>query len=156
MPDGMGTMTASLWSRLNGTRFWRVVWPWVSGAGILVVLFNILAGMLLPLSPAIGQPLPVSVVPSFPSLRLIVCTVGGMVVLDENGAPVKDEKAATGGICAFCLSALHGGFGLPAAPIAIRLPRMVLLSAPLPPQTARPVRFRLTGAVSARAPPVPA
>lgn len=84
----------------------RFVAAW---AGLFLLLFNVVAGGALatqaPLNFGDGD-------------HLIVCTAGGMAVIDRNGTPVAPEHAGLNGFCGYCLPLMHGtAMGTAAQPL---------------------------------------
>lgn len=75
----------------------RLVSAW---AGLFLLLFNVLAGSSLQAEPTPNL--------ADNSDHLIVCTAGGMAVIDRNGTPVAPEHAGQNGFCGYCLPLLHG------------------------------------------------
>lgn len=105
----------------------------VSWLGLFLLLFNLSAGAL----PAQAQ---ISVADD----HLVICTVGGMAVIDRNGTPVSPDHAGENGFCGACLPFLHGAVLTPAAavvpqPVVQPLPRALLAEAE-PAVLARPHR----------------
>ncbi len=80
----------------------------VSTLGLLVVLFNLVAGTLLASTSTSG---------AAPFLeetfgdRIVVCTGAGMIVLDADGNPLPQDGTAP--MCVFCLPLVHGGADAP-------------------------------------------
>ncbi|MFD1626202.1 DUF2946 family protein [Azospirillum griseum] len=77
--------------------------------------------------------------------RIVICTAGGMVVIDRaTGQPVPpDADRPHGDLCLFCLPGLQGGTDLPtvatlALPVATLCPPLYS-DRPHPPPAARPV-----------------
>lgn len=105
----------------------------VSWLGLFLLLFNLAAGTL----PAQAQT-PVA------DDHLVVCTVGGMAVIDRNGTPVTPDHVGENGFCGACLPFLHGAVLTPASaivpqPFVQPLPRAPLADAE-PAPLARPHR----------------
>ncbi|RAU20313.1 hypothetical protein CU669_18880 [Paramagnetospirillum kuznetsovii] len=109
---------------------------WLS---LIILLLNILAGSLLA---------PGSAAAGIDGERIVVCTAGGMVVLDSNGQP-STPRSDHGGFCAFCLPLLHVGGTALAPEFIIERPQPLVLAAyggersrttilTLPPGAARP------------------
>ncbi|WP_173979576.1 hypothetical protein [Magnetospirillum sp. UT-4] len=108
-------------------------------AALLVLLFDLFGG-LLPLAPP-------------PALdEHFICTVGGIVRLDEQG---RDGGAAPEGPCVFCLPLMHGSGLPPGAAAALPAPHVQAAVAVVIPagRPAVPARLGLTGCP--RAPPSP-
>ncbi|HLO75231.1 MAG TPA: DUF2946 family protein [Magnetospirillum sp.] len=104
--------------------------------GLFLLMFNVVAGGALPASAA--QPVT-------PDDHLIVCTAGGMAVIDRNGTPVSPDHAGENGFCGACLPFLHGAVITPAAallptPLVQPVPCAPLADAE-PANVARPLRL---------------
>lgn len=119
----------------------RFLSSWV---GLFLLLFNVVASGTLP-----------SQVPADLSGNdyIIVCTAGGMAVIDHNGTPVAPEHAGLNGFCGYCLPLMHGTAMTAAAaplplPMATPVP-VALYSAAEAALVASPLRL-----ASARAPPL--
>lgn len=105
-------------------------------AGLFLLLFNVLAGGTLPAQAAF---------PDTSGDHLIVCTAGGMAVIDRNGTPVPPDHAGENGFCGACLPFAHGAVlsAAPAAlpvPIVQPIPRAPLVDAE-PARVERPLRL---------------
>jgi len=81
----------------------RVVSAW---AGLFLLLFNLVAGAVLPAraAPAAAD-----------APHLVICTAGGMAVIDRNGTPVAPDHAGENGFCGACLPFVHGAVLAPAS-----------------------------------------
>lgn len=119
----------------------RLVSAWL---GLFLLLFNVVAGGALPPRPTYG---------AITQDHVIVCTVGGMAVVDRNGTPVAPDHAGQNGFCSYCLPLMHGAA---IGTAFLSVPRPALISAPaehsIPahaPVVASPLRLAL-----ARAPPL--
>lgn len=111
----------------------RHVFAWL---GLFLLLFNLTAGSALQ-----AQPLPLGDQDD----HLIVCTAGGMAVIDRNGTPVTPDHAGENGFCGACLPFVHGAVLTPAAatlpvPFVQPIPRAPLVDAE-PVNVARPLRL---------------
>lgn len=86
----------------------RFVAAW---AGLFLLFFNVVAGGAL----ATQAP------PSLSSGdHMVVCTAGGMAVIDRNGTPVAPEHAGLNGFCGYCLPLMHGAaLGAAAQPLPL-------------------------------------
>lgn len=117
----------------------RAVAAW---AGLFLLLFNLAGGAL-----------PAQAGTSLSSDdHLIVCTVGGMAVIDRNGTPVTPDHVGENGYCGACLPFAHGAVLTPVAatlpvPFVQPLPRAPLADAE-PAMVPRPLRLAFP-----RAPP---
>ena len=112
-------------------------------AGLFVLLFNLVAGGVLP-----AQAMPAVTDDS----HIVICTAGGMAVIDRNGTPVTPDHVGQNGFCGACLPFVHGAVLAPAAattpqPIVQPLPRAPLADAE-PALVERPLRL-----ANPRAPP---
>jgi hypothetical protein len=123
----------------------------VSALGVLIVAFNLFAGMLVASTSAAG--LAPYLEESFGE-RIVICTGAGMIVLDAEGNPVRRDDGIDA-VCAFCLPMVGG--------IADGPPLVALLDAPAMVEPALPgpdtaVAFaapaRVAGATSPRGPPL--
>jgi hypothetical protein len=122
----------------------------VSALGLLILLFNLVAGTLLSSSANAAD------APFLDEIfgdRIVVCTGAGMVVLDAQGNPVS-QNGGVDPLCVFCLPLMQGTAD---APVVV-----AVLEAPLPFVTetfvvetlaAAPV-LRLTTSASPRGPPL--
>lgn len=89
--------------------------------------------------------------------RIVICTAGGLLVLDKDGHPIEGQSDATGGIsCVFCLPLMHGAVQAPAHSLAVLdAPLAAEPELPSAPADILPTRqFWLFGASSPRAPPI--
>ncbi len=123
----------------------RFVAAW---AGLAILLLNVLAAAVLPPPAAQDSAFAQSL-----SGRIVICTAGGLEVVNPDGKPVSDTPPHHSGICVFCLPLLHGGFDAPAVVAALPQP-VEAVGATL---TALPVSLarlaRLAGSAAPRAPP---
>lgn len=87
----------------------RAVAAW---AGLVLLIFSVMAGGALPAQAT-------SIFSS--EDHLIVCTAGGMAVIDRNGTPVSPDHAGMNGFCGACLPFSHSAVLTPAA-IALPVP----------------------------------
>lgn len=99
-------------------RMRRAVAAWV---GLFLLLFNLVAGGALP-AQAAGS--------LSSDDHLVVCTAGGMAVIDRNGTPVTPDHAGENGFCGACLPFCHGAV---LAPTAALLPQPILQPVPRAP-----------------------
>ena len=108
MRGGMNTRAYDTSNDPSLGRWRRAVSSWL---GLFLLVFNLAAGGALPVQ---SSTLDLS------SDHMIVCTVGGMAVVDRNGTPVPPEHAGVNGFCGACLPLLHGAV---ITPIATLLPQ---------------------------------
>lgn len=118
----------------------RAVAAW---AGLFLLIFSLMAGGALPAQAT-------STV--FSDDHLIVCTAGGMAVIDRNGTPVSPDHAGMNGFCGACLPFCHGAVLTPVVailpvPFVQPVPRAPLSDAE-PVSVPRPLRLAFP-----RAPP---
>lgn len=127
----------------------RFVSSWL---GILLLVLNVVGVGALP--PRSAEDGPAPFVEDIFGDGIVICTAGGMVVLDRNGvpSPAKDG-GGHGDVCPFCLPLMHGGAETPCSLAVVALPMALNAPPVLPsrPAFARP--SRLTGAAAPRAPP---
>lgn len=121
-----------------------------SALGLLVILFNLVAGTLLASSAnAANAPFLDEIFGD----RIVICTGAGMIVLDAQGNPVPQDGTVDP-MCVFCLPLVAGGAD---APVVV-----ALLDAPLAfePETwvvethVAPRLSRLVASASPRGPPL--
>lgn len=86
-----------------------------SALGLLVILFNLVAGPLLASTASAGAaPFAEEIFGD----RIVVCTGAGMVVFDRDGRRVPADGRAPA-MCVFCLPLVQGGVD---APVVAALP----------------------------------
>lgn len=110
----------------------RAVTTWV---GLFLLLFNVVAGGALPAQAA----------NALSDDHLIICTAGGMAVIDRNGTPVTPDHAGENGFCGACLPLNHAAVMTPVAaslpvPFVQPVPRAPLADAE-PATVPRPLRL---------------
>lgn len=122
----------------------------VSALGVLIVAFNLLAGIAVASTSAAG--LAPYLEESFGD-RIVICTGAGMIVLDAEGNPVRRDDGVDA-VCAFCLPMVSGIADAP-PPVAL-LDAPAAVEPPLPDADAA-IAFvapaRVAGATSPRGPP---
>lgn len=92
----------------------------VSTLGLLIVLFNLIAGIALSSSASAAN------APFLDEIfgdHIVICTGAGMIVLDADGHPMS-QNGAVEPMCAFCLPLMQGRAD---APVVV-----AVLEAPLP------------------------
>ncbi|OIQ85578.1 hypothetical protein GALL_325780 [mine drainage metagenome] len=121
--------------------------------GLLLMAFNLLLGSGISAEAAGAGHEPLFA-QELLSGHIVVCTAGGLVVLDRSGHPVDHHGAAGhSDFCVFCVPLLHGGLDTAAAatlPMAVETPQPAALPQPV---FRTPAPVRLAGAASPRAPP---
>ncbi len=121
----------------------------VSALGVLIVAFNLIAGIAVASSSAAG--LAPYLEESFGD-RIVICTGAGMIVLDAEGNPVRRDDGVDA-VCAFCLP-MVGGIADAPPPVALDAPAAV---EPALPDADAAILFvapaRVAGATSPRGPP---
>lgn len=139
----MGTIE----SRLNGVSLpsaagRRLVGAWF---GLAVLLVNLISGLGLPAVP--------QSVPGLDGLT-VICSAGGMVVVDRDRKPVPPEPRQSGPeFCAFCLPTMQAAMGA-ASPAVPAAPVLVAVFHAWPQDYPPPPRLHALGGLAARAPPV--
>lgn len=122
----------------------------VSALGLLVVLFNLVAGTLLSSSAGAAN------APFLDEIfgdRMVICTGAGMIVLDADGNQIPQDGAVDP-MCVFCLPLMQGSADAPVV--------LALLEAPVAftPETwvaailDAPRLSRLVASASPRGPPL--
>lgn len=92
-----------------------------SALGLLVVFFNLLAGILVASSSQAG---------TAPFLeetfgdRIVICTGAGMIVLDAEGNPIHSDSGVDP-MCVFCLPMVAGSADTPSLAVVLDAPRGV-------------------------------
>lgn len=120
--------------------------------GLLLLAGDLLAVAALPAAGTATRP--PAFAASLSGSLTVICTPGGLLVVDRDGRPVDpDDRSTRGDLCVFCLPLSFGGMdGPPATPAAAE---------PEPPRHLRPTpavaphrpSARPAGAASARGPP---
>lgn len=127
----------------------------VSWLGLALLGFNIVTAGLFAISAANADKPPLSF--DLSQDRLVICTAGGMLVLDKDGQPIEGQSGLDHNIsCVFCLPLMQGKVCAPAAQLAavIELPQAVSPDVPQTYADILPTRlFKLSGSSSPRAPP---
>lgn len=126
---------------------------WGVWFGLLLLLADLLASGLAPPRAAMaGNPL---FAQDATGDRIVVCTAGGLVVIDRaTGQPVTPDADTTAqrDFCVFCLPCMQGGFALPSS-AAPALPVVQRIIPPRPRATATTPPHRPTGDAWPRGPP---
>ncbi|MGE5477944.1 MAG: DUF2946 family protein [Bacteroidales bacterium] len=121
---------------------WRLPTAWL---GILLVAFNLLAGSVGPTTAA----------PTAADGLIVVCTVGGMRMVDPAAAPGDTQlpASAADGLCVFCLPLVHAGSAAVADEFRAMPPTVTVVArAPFSVHDA-PVATRRHSPHASRAPP---
>lgn len=106
----------------------------VSALGMLVILFNLIAGTALAASAGAGT---APFIDEVFGGRTVICTGAGMIVLGVDGTPVASDTGVDP-LCAYCLPMVTGKADAPAPvvfldrPLAVdrRTPEVVAVRAP--------------------------
>ncbi|HYH20370.1 MAG TPA: hypothetical protein VD995_17330 [Azospirillum sp.] len=139
-------------NRVPNARPRRTFAAWL---GLLLLAGDLLAVAALPTAGTATRP--PAFVAGLSGSAIVICTPGGLLVVDRDGKPVDPETPRTrADLCVFCLPLTCGGMDVPPATPAV--------AAPAPPRALRPTPAadphrppaRPAGAVSARGPPLPA
>lgn len=93
----------------------------VSVLGLLVVLFDLVAGIVLA---STEQSAAAPFLDEIFGDRIVICTGAGMIVLDAQGLPVHDDGAVQP-MCAFCLPLMQGGADAPTVVAFLDAPPVV-------------------------------
>ncbi|HTH18377.1 MAG TPA: DUF2946 family protein [Magnetospirillum sp.] len=114
------------YDRTGNPSLGRVRRKFVSWLGLVLLLFNVVAGGALPAQTATADA----------DDHLIICTAGGLAAVDRNGTPVSADHTSENGFCASCLPLCHGAILTPEAalvpvPFVQPLPRAPLADAEL-------------------------
>ncbi|HUO53567.1 MAG TPA: DUF2946 family protein [Rhodoblastus sp.] len=120
--------------------------------GALVVLFNLLAaGALGASTRAAGS----MMLANLSGEEIVICSGGGMIVVDRHGQPVENQDGATHrALCPFCAPLMQGHAKAPDPMALANAPDHPLFVALRAAAFARPVPPRAPGAAQPRAPPV--
>lgn len=89
-----------------------------SALGMLVVLFNLIAGTALAASSANGT------APFLDEIfgdRIVICTGAGMIVLDAAGHPISSETGVDP-MCVYCLPMVAGSADAPGLTVLVDAP----------------------------------
>lgn len=120
-----------------------------SALGLLVILFNLVAGILVSSSAEAAN------APFLDEIfgdRIVICTGSGMIVLDAQGNPVSDGSVDP--MCVFCLPLAQGSADTPVvlpvleAPVAFEPETWVVET------LVAPKLVRLVASASPRGPPL--
>lgn len=138
----IGGLRQKVYDTTNALSLGRLRREVVGWLGLFLLIFNVTA----------AGALPVQAMPTAEDGHLIICTAGGMAVIDRNGTPVAPDHAGVNGFCGACLPLLHGAVVTPTAvplpvPFVQPLPRALIADAE-PAVVARPLRLAFP-----RAPP---
>jgi hypothetical protein len=121
-----------------------------SALGLLVILFNLVAGTLLASTARSGA------APFLDEMfgdRIVVCTGAGMIVLGADGKPVS-EPGAVEPLCVFCLPLVQGGADAPVLVALVDAPLRFELETPLVETVLAPNGAPVVRAASPRGPPL--
>jgi hypothetical protein len=120
----------------------------VSMLGLLVILFNLVAGTLVA---STSQSAAAPFLDEVFGDRIVVCTGSGMIVLDAQGNPVHD--GAVDPMCVFCLPLMQGSADAPALVALVDVPETIDPIIRVPEATAVPLRTPVVSSSSPRGPP---
>lgn len=116
-------------------RIRRLTAAWI---GLLVLVFNIAGGGLLPTRPASAAATPFA--QSLTDGRIVICTATGLVVMDRDGTVISTGDQPGGSdLCVFCLPMLHGT-AMTAVPPVLLLRAVPPAPLPQPQVIAPPLR----------------
>ncbi len=116
----------------------RTIASWL---GVVVLAFNLLAGLALPADAPAGD-------------SLEICTAHGPVFIDQAGHPVPSPQTVPGGVCVFCLPLMHAGAAPPPLlGFVIQRGEAAFLVMRAPATEPAPIPVRLATAAHPRAPP---
>lgn len=90
----------------------------VSTLGLLVILFNLVAGTLIA---STSQSAAAPFLDEVFGDRIVVCTGSGMIVLDARGNPVHDGSVDP--MCVFCLPLMQGAAAAPTTVALLDVPQ---------------------------------
>ncbi len=120
-------------------RIRRLTAAWI---GLLVLVFNIAGGGLLPTRPANATQAPYTArfAAGLEGDRIIICTSSGILVMDRDGTIINTTDQAGGAdLCVFCLPMLQGA-------AFVTVPQTIILRSnppaplPHPPLSTQPLR----------------
>lgn len=120
-----------------------------SALGVLVILLNLIAGTALAATSGNGT------APFLDEVfgdRIVICTGAGMIVLDAEGNPVRQDGVVDP-MCVFCLPMMAGGADAPAPVVLADVPPRVEARAPDVEVVAAPAIEPIVAATSPRGPP---
>ncbi len=120
----------------------------VSVLGLLVVLFNLVAGTLIASSSSSAA---APFVDEIFGDRIVVCTGAGMIVFDAQGNPVDDGSVDP--MCVFCLPLMQGTADAPVLVALLDLPQVVEPVARVSEVAPAPRRAPVVSSSSPRGPP---
>lgn len=121
-----------------------------SALGMLVILFNLIAGTALAASSGNGT---APFLDEIFSDRIVICTGAGMIVLDADGNPVLQD----GGVdpmCVYCLPMMAGNADAPAQAVLVDEPLRLEIRAPDVVALVAPTTEPIVVATSPRGPPL--
>lgn len=122
----------------------------VSALGLLLVLFNLVAGVLLPSSAnAAKSPLLEEIFGD----RIVICTRAGMIVLDADGKPVS-QSGTVDPMCVFCLPLMQGSADTPVVVTNAEAPLPFTTARFVPEAAVSPILARFVASTSPRGPPL--
>ncbi|HRQ80505.1 MAG TPA: hypothetical protein PKZ97_05250 [Azospirillaceae bacterium] len=138
------------WRRMSAAWRWRrSVAAWL---GLALLTLTVFANGAMP-APAKEVTTPVE--QQLFGDRIVICTPGGLIVVDQDGNPVStDDNGQHANICVFCLPLMHAGIDAPATADLVPPPPVEVLTLQRPPAHAAFLRALIDpGAASPRGPP---
>lgn len=120
-----------------------------SSLGLVIVLFNLLAGIALA-SDAAAASAPFE--DEIFGDRIVICTGAGRIVLGLDGKPVPDVETSAS-LCAACLPLVGGSVGLPAV-VQIEVPHALAFTLLVAETVTEPRLVHRLEAASPRGPPL--
>lgn len=122
----------------------------VSALGLLIVVFNLVAGPLISSSTRAAN------APFLDEIfgdRIVVCTRAGMIVLDADGNPVS-QSGAVDPMCVFCLPLMQGAADAPTIAAPLDTPQRFEPATFVADAAVAPAPARLVAAAAPRGPPL--
>jgi hypothetical protein len=122
----------------------------VSALGLLILLFNLVAGTLLSSSANAAD------APFLDEIfgdRIVVCTGAGMLVLDADGNPIS-QNGGVDPLCVFCLPLMQGTADAPVVVAVLEAPLPFVAETFVVVAVSAPTPARLVASTSPRGPPL--
>ena len=119
--------------------------------GLWLIFLNIFA-VIGPALPAGAESMPFQ--QEFRADRIVICTAGGLVVMDLDGHPIQNESSDIhGGFCVFCVPLMHGVIDGPTQNVEVAPTILADVPHPVVDVGRLVLPVRLPGSSSPRAPP---